>query len=209
VTARDDQFPYPPLVAIARDDRRRAEADEEELARLLTARSMAAWETLFERHYDRIYAYALARLNSREAAEDVAAGTFQRALTTIDNYSYRGRPTLAWLYGIARNLVKETQRSDMRQRGTTFMKHLLPGVNGNGRPNASAPRYADATDALVSHIDLQQALRHLTHIQAEVVLLRYFAGLSASETGRVIGRPETAVYALQARALLSLRRHLR
>jgi len=48
----------------------------------------------------------------------------------------------------------------------------------------------------------------LTDTQREVVRLRYFAGLSASEAGQVIGRPETAVYALQARALAALRRQL-
>ena len=67
---------------------------------------------------DRVYRYALGRLFCREAAEDVAAATFDRALATIDTYSYRGRPALAWLYGIARNVVNETRRSDMRQRAT-------------------------------------------------------------------------------------------
>ena len=57
-------------------------------------------------------------------------------------------------------------------------------------------------------MDLEHALGHLTKIQREVVLLRYFAGLTAAETGQVIGRPETAVYALQARALAALRRQL-
>jgi RNA polymerase sigma factor (sigma-70 family) len=57
-------------------------------------------------------------------------------------------------------------------------------------------------------MDLDQAMRRLTHTQREVVRLRYFAGLSATEAGQVIGRPETAVYALQARALAALRRQL-
>ena len=43
---------------------------------------MPAWETLFDRHYDRIYRYALGRVRSREAAEDIAAATFDRALAT-------------------------------------------------------------------------------------------------------------------------------
>ena len=50
-------------------------ADEEVLAQLLKARSVTAWETLFERHFERVYRYARGRLFFREAAEDVAAGT--------------------------------------------------------------------------------------------------------------------------------------
>ena len=119
MTARDDQLTHRPLASgDIRSPARIDHADEEELARLLRARSIPAWETLFERHFDRIYRYALARLRSREAAEDVAAATFDRALATIDSYAYRGRPALAWLYGIARNVVKETRRSDMRQQAS-------------------------------------------------------------------------------------------
>jgi RNA polymerase sigma-70 factor (ECF subfamily) len=181
---------------------------EEELARLLKARSVAAWETLFERQFDRIYRYALGRLFCQEAAEDVAAATFDRALATIDSYSYRGRPALAWLYGIARNVVNETRRSEKRQGATELLKSLLHRENGHGATNGLLLMQADNSDALVSRVDLEHALRGLTEIQREVVLLRYFAGLTATETGQVIGRPETAVYALQARALAALRRQL-
>ena len=181
---------------------------EEELARLLKERSIAAWEFLFERHFDRVYRYALGRLLSREAAEDVAAATFDRALAIIDSYSYRGRPALAWLYGIARNVVKETRRNDIRQQGAGLLRGLFGHPNGH-RPDHVLPLLQmDRSDAAVSRIDLTHAIGCLTEIQREVVLLRYFAGLSATETGQIIGRPETAVYALQARALAGLRRQL-
>jgi len=183
-------------------------ADEEVLAQLLKARSVTAWETLFERHFERVCRYARGRLFSREAAEDVAAGTFDRALATIDGYSYQGRPILAWLYGIARNIVKETWRNDIRQQGAGMLLSLFIHSNGH-RPDHVLPlMQVDGTDAAVSRIDLTHAIARLTEIQREVVLLRYFGGLSASETGQVIGRPETAVYALQARALAALRRQL-
>lgn len=209
MTARDAEFTHRALVGYdpyASDSL--VHTGEEEFARLLKARSLAAWEMLFERNFDPIYRYALGRLLSREAAEDVAAATFDRALATIDSYSYRGRPALAWLYGIARNVVNEMRRSEMRQRATGLVESLLHQESGH-RPSDALPLLqVDATDALASRIDLGRALRHLTQIQREVVLLRYFAGLSAAETGQVIGRPETAVYALQARALAALRRQL-
>ena len=186
---------------------REGNAGEEEFARLLKGRSVAAWEVLFEQHFDRVYRYALARLCCRETAEDIAATTFERTLTTINTYSYRGRPTLAWLYGIARNVVKEAHRGDARQRSTGLVRSLLHRRIEHGSDALTTLR-ADATDALVSRMDLDHAMRRLTETQREVVLLRYFAGLSAAETGQVIGRPDTAVYALQARALAALRRQL-
>jgi RNA polymerase sigma-70 factor, ECF subfamily len=210
VTASDSQFTSRPAIggeAYPPNSASRP-VSEEEFVRLLRARSLAAWEVLFERHYHRVYRYALGRLLSREIAEDVAATTFDRALATIDSYSYRGRPALAWIYGIARNVVNETRRSEMRQRATGLLESLLNSRNGH-RPSDALPiLQVDGSDALVSRMDLERALGRLTKIQREVVLLRYFAGLSAAETGQVMGRPETAVYALQARALAALRRQL-
>ena len=191
-----------PLGAASQDN-----AEEAELARLLQARSVAAWETLFERHFDRVYRYAFGRLSSREAAEDVAATTFDRALGTIDSYSYRGRPVLAWLYGIAGNIVKETLRNEARERRIGLVQGLL-NRNGHQPDGALRVTQADTAAVLAARMDLDNAMRRLTRTQREVVLLRYFAGLSANETGQVIGRPETAVYALQARALAALRRQL-
>jgi RNA polymerase sigma-70 factor, ECF subfamily len=184
------------------------EQADEEFVRLLKGRSVAAWEMLFERNFHPVYRYALSRLMVREAAEDVAASTFHRAFTTIDRYSYGGRPVLAWLYGIARNAVNEARRSETRHGATELLKSLLRRENGHGSYDALPLMQADNTDTLVSRVDLQHALRGLTEIQREVVLLRYFAGLTAVEAGQVIGRPETAIYALQARALAALRRRL-
>jgi RNA polymerase sigma-70 factor, ECF subfamily len=208
VTARDSEFPHTPPIGGGYAPTGVGHVGEEELARLLKARSLAAWEILFERHFDRVYCYALGRLFCREAAEDVAAATFDRALSTIESYSYRGRPVLAWLYGIARNVVNETRRSEMRQRATELLESLLHRENGHRAFDVLPLLQPDGTEALVSRMDLEHAMRRLTAIQREVVLLRYFAGLTAAEAGQVIGRPETAVYALQARALAALRRQL-
>jgi len=209
VTTREDQSTLGPLAGgDSLAQARIGHVDEEELARLLKAHSIAAWGTLFDEHFDRVYRYALARLCSQEAAEDVAAATFARALATVNSFAYRGRPALAWLYGIARNVVKETRRYEMRQQAPGLAGYWRHRDNGNRRSYPLPHSHADGTDGLVSRMDLEHAMRGITQAQREVVVLRYFAGLSAAETGKVIGRPETAVYALQARALVALRRQL-
>jgi RNA polymerase sigma-70 factor (ECF subfamily) len=209
VTAQDSECILRPLTGGAINAAApTTQSDEAELVLLLQKRSVPAWEMLFERYFDRIYRYALARMRSCEAAEDVAAATFHRALATIDNYSYRGRPTLAWLYGIARNVVKETRRRETRHQPTGFLERLVRRSNGHRASDALPFVHFDGAEALVAHMDLESAMGQLTKVQREVVILRYFAGLSATETGHVIGRPETAVYSLQARALAALRRQL-
>lgn len=180
---------------------------DHELSGLLRARIPEAWETLFERHYDRIYRYALAKLGDAHRAEDAASATFQRALDGIDRYTFTGRPVLAWLYGIAGNIVREEQRSQTRRLGGGLLSPLRRGNNGTGPKANDADRFAkDNTDEIVRWLDLREDLKHLTDLQREVIILRCVAGLSGAETARAIDRPESAVYALQARAVATLRR---
>jgi RNA polymerase sigma-70 factor (ECF subfamily) len=197
---------------VARGDRVEGEA---ELVQELKARSIEAWAKVYDAYHGKLYRYALARLGSRDLAEDVAATVFQRALSAIAVYSYRGKPLLAWLYSIARNVISEHQRATLRSKVLSCFKSLAPGSDGGltlsllekGRDQ---PRGAGRSDpeAVIGRLDLHAALAKLTSSQREVLLLRYFAGLPTREIAGIMGRQERAVYYLQARALESLRRHL-
>jgi RNA polymerase sigma-70 factor (ECF subfamily) len=50
------------------------------------------------------------------------------------------------------------------------------------------------------------AIRRLTPEQQQVVILRFYSGMSNAEVADVMGKPEGAVKALQTRAVRSLRR---
>jgi RNA polymerase sigma-70 factor (ECF subfamily) len=175
---------------------------DREFAERLRVRAHDAWEVLFERHYDRVYRYALVKAGNVQVAEDVASITFQRALDGIEKYAYTGRPILAWLYGIASNVVKEEARASRRRQGNGMLSSIRSLVAGSSSD-------AGDTDGIAGWLDFCQALKGLTDLQREVIILRYVSGLSASETARAISRPETAVYALQSRAVAALRRKLR
>jgi RNA polymerase sigma factor (sigma-70 family) len=89
-----------------------------------------------------------------------------------------------------------------------LLRGLLNRNNWYHHDRQLRPPQVDTAAVVVSRMDLARAMGRLTDTQRQVILLRYFAGLSACETGQVVGRPETAVYALQARALAALRRQL-
>jgi len=192
------------------------ESGEAHLVALLKKRSGAAWAALYDAHYGHVYRYALTRLGSTDQAEDVAATVFQRALTAIEGYSYRGKPLLAWLYTISRNVVSEHQRALRRRKVLSFFEGLPASSDGSptqslldgARTELRASRRCEP-EAAIGRLDLQRALPKLTSAQRDVLLLRYFLGLSARETADVLGKPERAVYSLQARAVESLRHHLR
>jgi RNA polymerase sigma-70 factor (ECF subfamily) len=66
----------------------------------------------------------------------------------------------------------------------------------------------DVLGELGERSDMLGAIRELTEDQQQVVILRFYHGMSNAEVSKVMGKPEGAVKALQTRALRSLRRIL-
>src|SRR2546427_697540 len=60
--------------------------------------------------------------------------------------------------------------------------------------------------ALAARLDLQDALSKLAPHQREIVILRFLVGLTTDEIASAMEKQPSAVYSLEARALLSLRR---
>ena len=180
-----------------------AELDyEADLVRRAKARSQEAWTEIYERNYTKLFRYTQARVGERQTAEDLTASVFLEALKSIDSYRSRGKPLLAWLYTIARNVVNYHYRSSFRKRP--------PGRAADLEEVAGTQETAGGDDpgSEVDRWDLQDAVRHLTDDQREVIILRYYVGLTTPEVARLVGKQERAVYSLQTRAIQALRRRL-
>src|SRR5690349_16375772 len=65
---------------------------------------------LYERHVDRVYAFVFLRVRNRDAAEDITADVFHRALANLVSFEWRGAPFGAWLIRIATNAVADRWR---------------------------------------------------------------------------------------------------
>jgi RNA polymerase sigma-70 factor (ECF subfamily) len=178
----------------------REAALEETLARRARTRSPEAWTEIYEANHPKLFRYVLARVGDRQIAEDLTASVFVEALKGIESYVSRGRPLLAWLYAIARNLVNYHHRSAFRRKA----RHELWNQQAVAETVAKSGDPASA----VQSWDLQEAIGHLSGGQREVIILRYFVGLTLPEVAEVVGKQERAVYSLHTRAIKSLRRHL-
>ena len=96
----------------------RENCTEEELVQLARQRDAATWSEIYVQNYTRVYGYAYGYLGLKEDAEDLAAQVFVEAMQSIDSYRDMGRPLIAWLYGIARNLIRERAKRARRARET-------------------------------------------------------------------------------------------
>jgi RNA polymerase sigma-70 factor (ECF subfamily) len=150
------------------------------------------WSRWFDDYYVLLFRYAAARLGDREEAADIASQVFLEAMRGIGRYSYRGRPVLAWFYGIAANLVAARRRKASRL------------VRRESLPDDAI----DTTDGQVENIALAQALQKLTHDQREAVTLTFVLGLPVKEAAALLGKKEATVYSLQAKAMANLRKLL-
>jgi RNA polymerase sigma-70 factor (ECF subfamily) len=159
-------------------------------------RDRAAFAALYDRYVGAVYAYCLARLGSREAAEDATSVTFARALAALPTCrdDRTQRVPGPWLFSIAHNATVDAARR-LRPSAPLAAAEVLP----DGDPGPEERAFLAEGERSVAAL-----LDRLPADQARVVALR-LAGLSGREIAAAIGRSHPAVKMLQLRAIRRLR----
>jgi RNA polymerase sigma-70 factor (ECF subfamily) len=168
-------------------------AELQELARRAQANDPDAWETLYRVTYAGLIGYARRRLWGLSEADDAVSETFARACNRIVDFHWTGAGFTAWLYGILRNVVLETQRRDRR---TTPLLAADERVEDDSLEGLLLDEEALAVRA---------AFATLSPDDREVLELRVVGGLTADEVAVVMGKRPGAVRMAQSRALSRLR----
>ena len=160
---------------------------------------MDVFVRLFWCHGPAVHAY-LSRRAGHEAADDLLEEVWVRAFRSRDCYDDR-LPALAWLYGIARNVLLGHFRSQHPIRtGDTAWRDA-------GEP--------DPWDAVDEQLDARRTVSGLTEALAalsgddrEVLLLVAWEQLTPAEAAVVLGIPQGTARSRLHRARTQLRRHL-
>ena len=137
----------------------------------------------------RLQRFALTLTRSQVDADDLVQGTFERALTSLQQWQ-PGTRLDSWLYRIAQNLWID-QRRRRRVRGPTESTDdmVLPGEDGR-EVNERKLMVRDAMRALASLPEEQQVVLALVSIE----------GLSYEEAAKVLNVPRGTVMSRLARA---------
>lgn len=96
-------------------------------------------------------------------------------------------------------------RSRSRLRRTRTVRRFL----ARARPPTDAPPADRALLVAEEHRELLQHIDHLPTRQREVIVLRYYCGLSEAETAAVLGVSAGTVKSSAHRAIATLRRNLK
>jgi RNA polymerase sigma-70 factor (ECF subfamily) len=173
-------------------------SDEAKLIQRAKEGDPAAFAALYDQYQPAIFRYIAYRVDNVAAAEDLTSEVFVRLVQRIDRFTYRGRPLLAWLYTIARNLVTDYHRT----AGQTVSLSL------EERPATGVVDPEDIVEHKLTQRRLVAAIARLTEDQRQVILLKFSEGMDNETVAHTLGKSVGAVKALQHRALGALRRIL-
>jgi len=157
-------------------------------------RDPVAFDPLYDRYIDRVYAYLRARTATPEDAADLTQQVFTYALAALPRY--RAGSFAAWLFRIARNAAVDAHR---RRRATITWDRV---------PKALHPVAEDDAEARLLAREARDRARHLVAglppDKRELLALRYAARLSTAEIAAVLGKSEAATRQQLSRVLRAL-----
>lgn len=144
--------------------------------------------------------YARARIGGGRTptAEDVAQEVCLAVATSIGKYQDKGKPFMAFVYGIAYNKVTDAHRALSRDKSSPTEE--VPEQVFQGDTPEDAAMVEAGSNRVRELLDL------LSEKAREIVVLRVFAGLSAEETAELTGSTAGAVRVAQHRALATMRK---
>lgn len=157
---------------------------------------IASFETLFHRHYDRVYGLLFRLVGNRGEAEDLAQELFLK-LYRQPLSGDREHNVSAWLYRAATNMGYNALRSRKRRWQRNLL--LVPDHSDAG----SDP--ADRLAARETAAAVRAALAQLPERQVQLLLLRQM-GLSYAELAGACGVAPGSVGTLLSRAAEAFRR---
>ncbi|WP_185056299.1 sigma-70 family RNA polymerase sigma factor [Thermocatellispora tengchongensis] len=176
------------------------ESDLRELTSLAVQGDRRAIESLLGQLRPMVVRYCRARLGrvsgQYHIADDVAQEVCIAVLSALPRYRDMGRPFASFVFGIASHKVADALRSSVRSAVPT--QDLPDGPDEGPGPEETVVRYIEAEHA-------RRLLSRLPDNQRELIILRVVSGLSAEETGNVLGMSPGAVRVAQHRALARLR----
>jgi RNA polymerase sigma-70 factor (ECF subfamily) len=170
---------------------RTLESEPDERLLIQAAQSEPArFADLYQRNFDRVYAFFARRVATREEAQGLTSEVFHQALASLRNFKWQGAPFVAWLYGIAANVLSTHWQK--LGRDAPLEHEDLRGVS----------------DEIERGLLLGQLVNSLLPDQRLVITRRFIDQKSIREIAEELGRSEGAVKQLQLRALVNLRERL-
>jgi RNA polymerase sigma-70 factor (ECF subfamily) len=163
------------------------------LRHAILAGDETAWQTWYNETFDPLYAYILWRCGGRhDHADEAAQETWLTAVRSVRRFDPHQGGFLAWLRGLAANVL----RHQLRQRGRLRKREQAAGRT---RVAKSPPLDCRRDDRIAATLDA------LAERQEAVLRAKYLDGLSVAEIAAQWNETPKAVESLLSRARQAFR----
>jgi RNA polymerase sigma-70 factor (ECF subfamily) len=173
-------------------------ADEQALIRRLAQGDESAMEDLLKALERPVFSLVYAVVRDRQAAEDVCSEAFLKVWRGAKSYDPSKGRLASWVFSIARNRAIDHLRARKARRAVGLSPEGdLAAVERAGLRPAATPWQSD---------QVRRALKGLSEIQRQAVLMAYFEGLSREAMAQRLGVPLGTVKTRLREALLKLKK---
>jgi RNA polymerase sigma-70 factor (ECF subfamily) len=168
-----------------------SERSEIHLIELATGGDIESFGLLCRRYYAAMAAIAYVVLGDHQLAEDAAQESFARALVRIKSLKERAK-FAPWLAAICRNVAKDMIATRAKQISTEDISQVDEVENN------------DENDHVI-----RRAIEQLPESAKELVVLRYYDGLSYEQISSVLGISKASINGRLTRAKRKMADYLR
>ncbi|MDD6777888.1 MAG: sigma-70 family RNA polymerase sigma factor [Bacteroidales bacterium] len=177
---------------------------DETLVKLYSEGKNEAFDTLIERHKDKLYAYIFHAVKDADLANDIFQETFIKAITTINQGRYvENGKFSAWISRIAHNLIIDFFR---QEKAENLQSCDLEDVDVLNRKDLSEETIEDTIITRQIYADIRRIVKALPESQQEVLVMRYYKNMSFKEIADATNVSINTALGRMRYAILNMRR---
>ena len=181
-------------------------SDQELLGRYLQG-DRSAISSLIEKYSRRVRDYIRMMVKDTDVADDIFQETFIKAVRVIDEGRYADNGKfLSWVLRIAHNQVIDHFRAG---RAAATVGESSAGYNILGNMRFAERTVEESIEAEQTSAEVRALVEELPDEQREVVMLRYYSGLSFKEIAEQTGVSINTALGRMRYALINMRKMIK
>lgn len=159
------------------------------------------WDAIYTSEVSHVYNYFLYKVGDQNAAQDLTAATFERAWKVRSKYKPLAATPSAWVFGIAKNVLREHYRGQKR-------KDFLFTDEINSDAKAEDEEVEKKFQSREESQRLRLVLNALPNREKDLIALKYGAELTNREIARITGISEGNVGNILFRTIKKIRNQM-
>lgn len=158
---------------------------------------------VYDAYAEKLYGFCLKRCGHRETAEDLVSKTFIKFIQHVQTINWQGVSLGAWLFRVASNQLIDHWRAQSVRMDESIDEPNEEGLTRDFASNLASPE--EMTEISLEKDKLLPVLKMLSPRDQEVLDLRFFGGMEATEIAPLLNISPNHASVLVYRALQRLR----